>query len=283
MDPQKSNPALIDLNIIRDMAVAAVGARVPGELPATIFVPPGFLQKEIPPLHKVPLPDHIRQQLTLVELASFNRYVKLYKGPTSQIFATVTSDGAEFVAVLDYHEQGNERKPNQTRHVARFEPDFSDDFKAWLALDGKPLTQDAFLDHLRRWGETITGMTDADMIEMISNLDFSTTGQFSSKVERTTGGRKLVFNEVVEGTVQGKEKKIPVPDSLKLNSEIFVGGKKFDYVADLLYRVSGGRLTIYVELKRPHKVIKQAIDSMIEDIVAETDIIPLIGTVELPA
>lgn len=282
MDSKTTNPALIDLNIIRDMAIAAVAPRVPGSLPATILVPDGFTTEEIPALHEIPLPDHIRQEVELVECESFSRYVKLYKGPSSQIFAVVTEEGAKFVAVLDYHESGNEHKPNHARHIAEFKPEFSDDFSAWLKANGKPMTQDQFLDHLRRWGSTITGMSDADMIEMVSNLEFTTSGQFTSKVERTTGGRKLTFNEEVEGSTQGKERKIPVPDSLKLESEIFTGGKKFAYTADILYRVSSGRLTIAVELKRPHKVIKMAIDSLIEDIVAETAITPLIGTVALP-
>ena len=273
--------SLIDLNLVRDLALMSCVPRTPGESQQHLFVPAGFVEKRIPALHEIPLPNHIRQTLSLVERESFTRYVKLYKSGSSQIFGTVTPEGAHFVAVLDYHESGNERTPNHTKHVATFAPKYSDDFKAWCLINGKALTQDQFLDHLRRWGDVITSHTDADMIEIVSNLDFHKTGQFSSQVERVTGGRKLTFNEEIEGTSSSKSSKIPVPDVMKMNSEIFQGGAKFDYSADLLYRVNGGKLTIAIELKRPHKVVKEAIDSLIADIVTETEITPLIGTVVL--
>lgn len=276
------NCGLIDLELVRELVVAATAAHSPGPLPKTVFIPEGFEEKEIPALHEIRLPDHIRQELTLVERESFTRYVKLYKGPTSQIFATVTAQGAKFVGVLDYHESGNERKPNHTLHVAQFNPEFSDEFKAWHSIDGKSLTQDQFLDHIRKWGYTIESHTDADMIEIVSNLEFKSDVQFLSKVERTTGGRKLAYSEVVQGSASSGSKQMVVPDSLGMESEIFAGGSKFNYGADLLYRPSGGQLKIIVELKRPHKVIKEAIDSLIADIKGETDIEPLIGTVVLP-
>lgn len=287
MEPKKENCSLIDLNLLRELAVAASVPRLPGTHKQYVWIPEGFTEEEIPALHEMPLPDHIRQRLSLVDRESFTRYVKLYKGPTSQIFGTITQEGAEFVGVLDYHESGNERKPNHTLHVVDFEPEFSDDFAAWLSINRKGLTQDQFLEHLRRWGDVITGMTDADMIEMISNLEFASTGTFSSRVERVTGGKKLTFNEEIQGTTSaprqpGETRSIPVPDKLNLNSEIFQGGAKFEYEADVLYRIGGGKLTIIVELKRPHKIIKTAIDALIVDIESETGIKPLIGTVTLP-
>lgn len=281
------NCGLIDLELVREMVVAAVSPHSPGTHKQIVFVPPGFVQKEIPALHEISLPDHIRQKLALVDRESFTRYVKLYKGPSAQIFGTVTQTGAKFVAVLDYHESGNEHKPGYALHVADFNPQFSDEFAAWTAISGKFMSQEAFLDHLRRWGDVITSHTDADMIEIVSNLEFATSGKFSSKIERTTGGRKLIFTEEIEGSsgqkTQGETKAIAVPNEITMNSEIYRGGAKFDYKADLLYRILGGNLTIAIELKRPHKVVKEAIESLITDIKAETELDPLIGTVTLPA
>lgn len=279
----EENCSFVDLGLVREMAIAAVSPHCPGVTKQIVFVPKGFEKQQIPALHEIELPDHIRQELTLVERESFTRYVKLYKGPTSQIFATVTAQGAKFVGILDYHESGNERRPNYALHVAQFLPQFSDEFKAWQEINGKGLTQDNFLDHIRKWGYTIKSHTDADMIEIVSNLEFKSDTQFTSKVERTTGGRKLTYNESVTGSSQAQSRQITVPDSMEMKSEIFAGGEEFEYGADLLYRPSGGQLKIIVELKRPHKVIKRAIMSLIDDIKAETEIDPLIGSVVLPS
>lgn len=271
---------LIDLEFIRNLAVLAATAKQPSGKEQTVFVPEGFKSVKIPALHEIPLPDHIQQNVGFFERESFTRYVKQYKGPSTQIFAHKMPEGAEFVGVMDYHESGNERTPNHCQHIANFNTKHSKEFQAWLLIHGKALTQEQFLDHIRRWGYTITSHTDADMIEMMSNLDFNTKGEFSSKVERTTGGRKLLFNEVVEGQTGGP-KQITVPDVISMRNAIFEGGTELDYSADLLYRVGGGLLKIIVEVKRYHKVIEEAVKSLVDDIVAETGIEPLIGTVSL--
>lgn len=204
-----------------------------------------------------------------------------FKSGASRIFGRTDLEGAAFVCVLDYHESGNERTRGRTKHVATFDPDYSPEFAAWLAINRKGITQDEFLEHLRLWGYVVKNFSDADMVEMFSNLEFTSKGSFSSMVERTKGGRSLTFNEEVEGTASAKTKKIAVPDTLKMNSEIFIGGSKFDYEADILYRVQHGQLKVIVELKRHHVVITGAIKSLITDIEAETGLQVLIGKPDL--
>lgn len=274
---------MIDLNIVKELAQVSVGKRTPDQTRTYYFVPDGdgkFRKEEIPALFELPLPDHIRQRVSLDERESFTGYVTKFKGPNSQIFGQVTEVGADFSCILDYHESGNERTPGRLKHVAAFEPDYSPEFAAWLKLHRTGISQEAFLDHLRRWGYTVTNFTDADMIEMFSNLDFTVKGEFSSKIERTKGGRKLTFNETVDGNTSQQAKTIPVPDLLNVRSEIFVGGKVFDYGADVLYRVQSGKLTIAIELKRHHVVVKDAIKSLITDIEAETGLKVLIGSTD---
>lgn len=289
---EEKSKGLIDLEFIRNLAAAAMIAREPGIDRKFTVVPQGFQQLSIPALHELPLPDHIRQHLHLTDRESFTRYVKQYKNMFSKIFGTTTPSGANFVAVLDYHgvipdgptgstgSPWTNPRPNRVQHVAQFTPKYSDEFSAWCAINGKPLTQDQFLDHLRRWGYVINSHTDADLVEIVSNLEFTTNGQFSSKVERTTGGRKLIYTEQVEANQTGKQMAMIVPDTIQMESEIFAGGAQFEYSADLLYRVGAGQLKIIVELKRIHKVVKSAIESLMTDITTETGLKPLIGTVQ---
>jgi hypothetical protein len=139
------------------------------------------------------------------------------------------------------------------------------------------LTQDQFLDHLRRWGYVITSHTDADMIELASSLEFKTDGQFASQIERTRGGRKLLWNEEVAGTGSVAGKAVTVPDAIKLKMAIFDAGKEYELDADLLYRVAGGKLHIAVEMKRFHKVIRMAVEDLILDVETATEIEVFMG------
>lgn len=272
---------LIDLAFVASQGVAASLPKViPGYQP--VILVPGDFETHTPLRDdEIPLPDHIRQRVSLFRLDSFTSYVKKFKRHNSQIFGCSDGTGARFTGVIDFHEGGTDGKPNRLKHIAEYAPRYSDEFAAWVGINGKPLTQDQFLDHLRRWGYVITSHTDADMIELASSLEFKTNGQFASQIERTRGGRKLLWTEDVAGTGNMAGKPVNVPDSIKLKLSIFEAGKEYQLDGDLLYRVAGGKLHIAVELKRHHKVIREAVDDLILDVTAGTDIEVFMGSVSL--
>ncbi len=282
MDPTKCN--LIDLGYVASLAVAAQNVRVQqGYRPFVIVPNPdgGMRVELLQPESTTPLPDHIRQRLTLVELESFTLYVKQFKNASSRIFGCTDASGAHFTAAMDYHEAGKEGNAGRLVHIAEYAPRYSDEFAAWLSINAKPLTQDQFLDHVRRWGYVVTSHTDADLIELVSSLEFSTQGQFASKIERTRGGRKLVWNEDVQGSGSIQGKTVVVPDGLTLKLPIFLGGKEYEIGSDLLYRVNGGRLSIASELRQQQRVIRDAVNDLVADVEAGTELDVFVGSVEV--
>lgn len=256
--------------IIQQLTTATLQPVIPRGSVPFIVVPEGYKKEELNL-------DHIEQAIQLDEAASLIAYTKQFQTSTTRIFASVSDTCADFVTVLDYHEGGRDGVAKYAKHVARYRPPFSPEFQAWLAIHGKQLTQSQFLDHLRKWGNIITSQSDADLVELASSLDFQTTGEFSSHVERTHGGRKLLFNERVEGSAQVKGKRVDVPDKMKLSLPIFVGGRDYDVDVDLLYRPQGGELRIVIELVRHHLVVRQALKDIVTEIKEGTGIEPFLG------
>jgi uncharacterized protein YfdQ (DUF2303 family) len=280
------NSKLIDINEIERLSVAASVPKIPTDRRQYMLKPDGYEIHEIPALHELPLPDFIKQKLKLVTLESFIRYLKGFGRSTTEIFGSVTDWGCQFFGVIDYHADGEEGKANRLAHVAEYAPKYSSEFAAWHTISGKAMTQDQLLDHLRRWGYTVTNFSDADLIELVSGLEFTTSGTFSSKVERTTGGRKLTYNEDVTANAPGSSatpRTMTVPDKLEIKSAIFEDGDEFPYKADILYRVGGGRLTITIELQRVHQVVREAINAIITKIKTETKYEPFIGSANITA
>jgi uncharacterized protein YfdQ (DUF2303 family) len=272
---------MIDLNIVKDLALESTEPNRPVEVPQYRLQSVDDKFFRIPALHEEPLPTYIIQKLELVDRTSFTSYINLFKGGSTRIFAIVNADkGARFVAAIDYHESGNERTPGRGKHLAGYNPNFSPEFNAWLEADGEHLNQDGFLDFLRKWGYTITSHSDADLLEMHSNLEFATQGSFSSMIERGKGSRKLSFSEDVQGKSAPGTKQIELPTRIKAKTAIFDSGVEFEFDADVLYRVGGGKLVITIELVRKHLVIKGALDSIVKDIEAETEISVLKGMAE---
>lgn len=270
-------PSRVTAELIKDLAVAATEIKEEHGFQPFVLVPPGFQTQTLSPLHLQPLPDHIRQTVRLSDVASFIQYVKKFATHTAQIFAVANDAGAKLLAVLNYHEGGKEAAAGRGTHQAEFAPSYSPEFSAWLSINGKPLTQEQFLDHLRKWGDTIKSQSDADLIELASSLDFETKGEFSSHVERTKGGRKLLFNEQVYGTAEVKGKQVSVPEGFALELPVFVNGAQYALCADLLYRPQNGSLRIIVELRRQHLVIRKAVEDIVAEVKEGTGIEPFLG------
>lgn len=275
-----SESTLIDLAFVASLAAMAQEPKMLDGYRPFVLLPdgngglkPAALQLD----YDTPLPDHIRQNVEIIDLESYIDYIKKFKTHTTAIFAIANDAGAKFLSVLDYHEGGQEGAPKRGMHRVDYAPAYSPEFAAWLNINGKQLTQELFLDHLRKWGDTITNFSDADLIEIASSLDFTVKGEYSSHVERTKGGRKLLFNEQIEGSAQLKSKAITVPDGLVLNLPVFVGGRSYEIGADLLYRPQSGSLRIIVELRRQHLTVRQAVKDIVEDVKEGTGIQPFLG------
>lgn len=276
---EENKIVLVDLAYVAGLAIAGTQPKqVSGFRPFVLVPEPngGMKVVNLEPEFMAPLPDHIRQTVTLVELESFVNYVKAFKGGATQIFGVAEPHGANFTAAIDYHE-GKEKASGRMAHKAEYDPRYSHEFEAWLAINGKPLSQEQFLEHLRRWGYVITSHTEADLIELVSSLEFSTQGQFASKIERTRGGRKLLWNETVEGSGQVQGKTVVVPDAITIKAAIFLGGREYEITSDLLYRVSSGRLSIASELKQQQRVIRDAVKDLVKDVEAGTGLSVFVG------
>lgn len=235
----------------------------------------GIFELEYPEPREIdPLPDHIRQRVTLVETESFIAYVKLFKGATTRVFATPLDPSALLVdairagksaacitAVLDYHEQGSEATPNRTAHIATYPLPLSLEFKIWLLANKVELPQEDFIKFIDENSIDIVFPKASELMDMIAKFESKTEVVFKSAVQRINGARQLVYNEKVEmnggGLGLGEEHKITVPEFLDLSIPIFEGGKKFNLRARLEYRPKN-TLKVAYYLQRPHEVLRDA-------------------------
>jgi len=276
------NSRLLDVKYLVSLAAAAMGPKVlTEEYEPVMLVPDGMKLQTLPREDARPLSDHIQEEIEITDLESYIAYVSKFKKRSTAIFAIANDAGARFMAVMDYHHESiNSGEPHivgRTSHTVDYAPAYSPEFAAWAAINGKQLTQEQFLDHLRKWGDTISNLSDADLIEMASSLDFTTAGEFSSHTERVKGGRKLLINERVEGSAQLKGKSVTVPESLSIKVSVFSGGREYEIGADLLYRPQNGTLKIITELRRQHLTVRQAVKDIVADVKAGTGIEPFLG------
>jgi uncharacterized protein YfdQ (DUF2303 family) len=67
-----------------------------------------------------------------------------------------------------------------------------------------------------------------------------------------------VYQEEVKGSVETKGGTMKVPDCFTLKLPVFLGGVVYQVDARLRYRINDGKLLIWYDLHRPHKVVEAA-------------------------
>lgn len=264
---------------------------LPGYKPIVIF-PEGYVMEPLEHAPDKPLPGFITQGVKLDEAESFISYVTSYRQDNTRVFFTspglaallAMSGTACFLAVLDYHlthEQAEKRDivdpdsfaddtmARRGAHKARFDCPLAIEWKTWMGVNGQALGQEVFIDFVEANSRDVVTPTAADIMEMAINFESASTGRFQNKINRTVTGKSLTFSEETDARSQVGGTSIRVPDGLTLKLPVFEGGPLYEVQARLVYTVKDGKLTIAVNLLRPHLVLRDALEAVREQIATE--------------
>jgi len=233
-----------------------------------IILPPGYQALEAPRAELPPLPDHIRAAVTLNDSDSFIEYVKAFRTFTTRLFATTpdleeigpdSSGGAQFTAVLDYHEGGKEQKAARTAHTVVYPLPLSQQFSTWLGINGEPMSQNDFIEFIEANKLDVVSPDSASLMELAVNFESKTEVRFASKVDRVTGGRNLIFQEAIDAQSSStRQGTIKVPDTMAIRVPILEEGKVFEIKCRLQWLPSNGNLRVVVHLQQYRDVFRHA-------------------------
>lgn len=252
-----------------------------------VIIPDGYRAEQ---LDFAPIPDplpYVAQNVHLNDTESFVMYVKRYQTPSTLLFATLPQNadgsGAEFRAVFDYHNGGKGSLPEgasehpsaRCAHQAIYPCPLSESWKNWTRQNGKGLTQTDFINFIEANSIDIVTPDAATVMELAVSFESKTEVTFTSKIDRLSGAKMLNFTEEVSSGKSGG--KLKVPDSLKLRLPVFDGGKPFEITARLEWRPANGKLSVTFHLQQQSAVIRQALQTVREEIGKDIGIVPLTG------
>lgn len=220
-------------------------------------------------------PQRIKQGVVLLECSSFIAYVNRFKTPDTLIFANLTEDGATFRAVLDYHASNNdELAPGYCAHTALFETIKTPEFAAWLAHDGKEMTQGQFASFLEDNAKMFTDPKGADLLELVQTLTGKQDVTFTKGINLTTGAQKVQFNEVVElaGQNRTQDGQMELPKQLTATFPVYQGSAAYVVRARLKYRINSTKLVMWYETIEKHLIVRDACMSLVTQIARPADL-----------
>lgn len=214
----------------------------------------------------------------LFDEASFIEYWARHKSKDSTIYGSM--DPAKFLAVFDDH---STEKPNYKEHRADYSLEHSGEYEAWDEKNRKPFNSN---EELARWLEDqlidIVKPDGARMLEIALNFRVNQSAAFSNAIRLTDGNTEFTYTDDVEGSSRVANKKVSIPEEFDIEIPIWAGlnVSKYRFTARFRYRLAAGRLSLWYELVRPHKVVEKAYGDLLTSIEKSTKVKVMFGTPE---
>ncbi len=215
-------------------------------------------------------PQRKQAAVKLFDADSFVKYWALFHDEHSRIFAS--PEALTFVGVMDYHHAGD--GPARFRqHHATFTAVLSDQWKAWVAQNGKKMTQVEFATFIE--DNTPDIVNAALMKDVATDLQARDEAEFASATRLDNGQTEFLYQQTIKGTV-GKGKSV-VPETFKLNIPVFLNESAREITARLRWRLTQGKLTFWYDLFRSQQIIDDGFDALVAKIEAGTQAEILMG------
>ncbi len=242
-----------------------------------MVLPQGQRLEQIDLEHLLPNPRRTVATATLSDTASFTDYVRHHRteanGATVWCGFNPQTYALSFVGVVDEHTPA---AAGWRGHKATFTPALSAEWKAWLAQNGKPMSQVEFAEwienHEEDFAEANGLPTLLQLKTMATNFVARQEMRFKSAIRLQDGGARLEYiNDADDQTVADMK----IFERFGIGIPVFWGGQPWQITARLKYSTAGGKLSFRYELIRPDRVHEAAAKELIETVRAAVNPAPV--------
>lgn len=212
-------------------------------------------------------------------IPSFIRYVGKHKESRTEVWVDQRSH--RFVAVLDDHGAGQDDDEYALAgwgdHRARCDLKLTKDFAAWLAQDGKLLTQAQFAEHIEQMLHTIVDPPAADLFEIAQTLQGARNASFRSGQRLHDGQVSFRYEEEVQGRA-GQTGQLEIPQVFVIRVELFEGTEPVQLQASFRWRLNDGHVSLGYRLMQVDQAMRAVIDQGIDEVEEALELRVLLGT-----
>lgn len=212
-------------------------------------------------------PARKKGSVTLRDVGSFIAFVKAEKTAASRLYGTVNPPS--FAAVFNDHADGDYAGWRDYR--ASYACPLSREWSTWNAASGKQMAQSDFAAFIENNLPDIANPPAAAMLEISRSLEAKKKVNFASAIRLDNGQNQFTYEEEISGTAQKGQ--LQIPEEFTIGVPVLEGGPQYAVQARLRYRIGdGGKLTMWFELIRPHKIVEDAAAEVWQQIEGETEL-----------
>lgn len=249
-----------------------------------VLLPNGTKLQSLESLQGVP--NRPRGTVNVRDMASFVAYVRerTYQAGAEQFIASdrgilriygQLGPKPGFRAVFNDH---GKMRAGWRDDVAVFDCPLSDEWTRWTSKNGTKMDQETFATWIEDNLPDIAEPAAADMLEIARSLEAKKKVNFASGLRLSNGEHQITYEEQIDGTAA--KGRLNVPEVFALGVPVFEGGDRYRVEARLRYRIAdGGKLSMWYDLLRPHKIVEDAVRFQWRYIEAELGVNVLNGAV----
>jgi uncharacterized protein YfdQ (DUF2303 family) len=215
-------------------------------------------------LPTLPAPVDKRGVVTLHTPQAFVTYVDAYRDRDTLVLTDVTA--ATVKAVIDYHKAGEDGAPRHGKHIASFACRHTKEWATWSAAHKKAMSQVDFAQFLEDNLPDIAAPAGGLLLEMARTIEVKKDVAFASSVRLQDGQQQLTYNENIEGSTSRGS--LRLFETITLGIAPFEGSSKYELQARLRFRMNDGKLSLWFDLVRAHKVLEDAFAEVLAVITA---------------
>lgn len=242
-----------------------------------IAVPKTHELKTVDGERLLPHPRRTTATATLHDTASFVAYVKRHAKPDTITWCSFDPQtyALSFAAVIDEH---GPSAAGWRGHRAEFKPEMSAEWKAWMGMNGKPMSQVAFAEWIQDHEDDINSNTNGlptslQMHAMATEFVANEERVLKSTVRLQSGGVRLTY---IADQDKGTTETMQMFERFAIGIPVFHGGPAWAMTARLKYRLGGGKVTFFYEFQRPDRVHDGAARELIHHVREGIGDVPLL-------
>ncbi|MDH5857771.1 DUF2303 family protein [Lampropedia aestuarii] len=236
-------------------------------------------------------PARKRGTTVLNDAASFISMVLRQKNEATLLFSTISPPSFTAVFNSDCAEEDRYSIPiaGWGDHRATYNAPLSPEWGEWTKADKKQMNQVEMAQFLEANMVDVAyipadlesrepGSPDgATLLEICRTLEAKKKVNFKSSVRLPDGSTQFTYDEDVAGSAVNGTMEIPAQFSIGV--PVFENGENYRQDVHFRYRIQdGGKLVMWIELIRPHKVIEDAVKQLRAHIAEATGLQVLNGT-----
>ncbi len=231
---------------------------------------------------------------TALTLQSFIDLANRHKTAHSAIFANTDWKAPGFTAVIDYHAKESGGAADNLRHRIGYAFPLSEEWKAWVKMNGEAMSQGDFAAFLEDRIADLTAPNDheriqlerdfdtkiatpAQLIQLSRGLSINVASAVKNIVNLATGEASIQFDEQHH---DGTGQPVKVPGLFMLAIAPFFMGEKITIPVRLRYRPANGKIVWFYQLYRPDLHVTERVRDDLNTVAEKTELPTFEGSPE---